>query len=100
VTSTELPILRKGLVRILWMDGTRNEIWSWWLTLLRSDEHFMTHKQNLFVMAIPSAAKKSDGFTLFEVLITLSILGVVLSLVYLTFHQSMAVMAETEDRAK
>ncbi|MBP1722444.1 MAG: putative ral secretion pathway protein [Deltaproteobacteria bacterium] len=23
VTSTELPILRKGLVRILWMDGTR-----------------------------------------------------------------------------
>ncbi|MBP1722443.1 MAG: hypothetical protein H6Q44_148 [Deltaproteobacteria bacterium] len=68
--------------------------------MLRSDEHFMTHKQNLFVMAIPSAAKKSDGFTLFEVLITLSILGVVLSLVYLTFHQSMAVMAETEDRAE
>jgi type II secretion system protein J len=39
------------------------------------------------------------GFTLFEVLITLSILGVILSLLYLTFHQSMKVMADTEDRA-
>jgi len=40
------------------------------------------------------------GFTLFEVLITLSILGVVLSLLYLTFHQSMTVMAQTDDRAE
>jgi type II secretion system protein J len=39
------------------------------------------------------------GFTLFEVLITLSILGVILSLLYLTFNQSMKVMADTEDRA-
>jgi hypothetical protein len=37
---------------------------------------------------------------LFEVLITLSILNVVLSLLYLTFHQSMMVMAETDDRAE
>ena len=41
-----------------------------------------------------------SGFTLFEVLITLSILAVVLSLLYLTFHQSMMVMAETDDRAE
>jgi prepilin-type N-terminal cleavage/methylation domain-containing protein len=41
-----------------------------------------------------------SGFTLFEVLITLSILGVVLSLLYFTFHQSMMVMAETDDRAE
>jgi prepilin-type N-terminal cleavage/methylation domain-containing protein len=47
-----------------------------------------------------SAVKKFGGFTLFEVLITLSILGVVLSLLYLTFHQSMTVMAETDDRAE
>jgi len=40
------------------------------------------------------------GFTLFEVLIAISILGVVLSLLYLTFHQSMTVMAETDDRAE
>ena len=41
-----------------------------------------------------------SGFTLFEVLITLSILAVILSLLYMTFHQSMAVMADTEDRAE
>jgi len=41
-----------------------------------------------------------SGFTLFEILITLSILGVVLSLLYLTFHQSMTLMAETDDRAE
>ena len=46
------------------------------------------------------ATKRPGGFTLFEVLITLSILGVVLSLLYLTFHQSMAVMAATDDRAE
>lgn len=39
------------------------------------------------------------GFTLFEILITLFILGVVLSLLYLTFHQSMMVMATMEERA-
>ena len=41
-----------------------------------------------------------SGFTLFEVLITLSILAVILSLLYLTFHQSMAVMADTDDHAQ
>jgi prepilin-type N-terminal cleavage/methylation domain-containing protein len=45
-------------------------------------------------------AQRPAGFTLFEVLITLSILGVVLSLLYLTFHQSMAVMAEIDDRGE
>jgi prepilin-type N-terminal cleavage/methylation domain-containing protein len=44
--------------------------------------------------------KEGSGFTLFEVLITLSILGVVLSLLYMTFHQSMIVLAATEDRAE
>ncbi len=43
---------------------------------------------------------KKNGFTLFEVLLTLSILAVVFSLLYMTFHQSMAVMAHTEDRAE
>ncbi len=41
-----------------------------------------------------------SGFTLFEVLVTLSILAVILSLLYMTFHQSMAVMADTDDRAE
>ncbi len=40
------------------------------------------------------------GFTLFEVLIALAILGVVLSLLYLTFYQSMAAMADTDERAE
>ncbi len=40
------------------------------------------------------------GFTLFEILITLSILGVVLSIIYLTFNQSMLVMAAMEERAE
>ena len=44
--------------------------------------------------------KRESGFTLFEVLITLSILAVILSLLYMTFHQSMAVMADTDDRAE
>ena len=52
------------------------------------------------VFSVSSVAKNSFAFTLFEVLITLSILGVVLSLLYLTFHQSMMVMAETDDRAE
>jgi len=43
---------------------------------------------------------KPFGFTLFEVLVALAILGVVLSLLYLTFHQSMMVLAETDDRAE
>ncbi len=46
----------------------------------------------------PCAA--SLGFTLFEVLIALAILGVVLSLLYLTFYQSMSVMAATDERAE
>jgi prepilin-type N-terminal cleavage/methylation domain-containing protein len=58
----------------------------------------MLLEQNFPVLSLP--AERSGGFTLFEVLITLSILGVVLSLLYLTFHQSMAVMAETDDRAE
>ena len=37
---------------------------------------------------------------MFEVLITLSIMGVILSLLYMTFHQSMIVLAETDDRAE
>jgi len=48
----------------------------------------------------PELFFRISGFTLFEVLITLSILGVVLSLLYFTFHQSMMVMAETDDRAE
>lgn len=39
------------------------------------------------------------GFTLLEVLITLSILGVVLSIIYMAFNQSMLVMAAIEERA-
>jgi type II secretion system protein J len=41
-----------------------------------------------------------SGFTLFEVLMALAILGVVLSVLYMTFYQSMAVLAHTEDRAE
>jgi type II secretion system protein J len=40
------------------------------------------------------------GFTLLEILITLSILAVVLSTIYLTFNQSMLVMAAMEERAE
>lgn len=43
---------------------------------------------------------KRNGFTLFEVLVTLAILAVVFSILYMTFHQSMRVMAETEERAE
>jgi len=42
---------------------------------------------------------RTKGFTLFEVIMTLAILGVVFSLLYMTFHQSMIVMANTEVRA-
>jgi prepilin-type N-terminal cleavage/methylation domain-containing protein len=58
----------------------------------------MLPKHNPSVLSM--ATKRPGGFTLFEVLMTLSILGVVLSMLYLTFHQSMAVMAETDDRAE
>src|SRR5512139_1257313 len=61
---------------------------------------FFFSQKTSSVFSVPSVAKNSLGFTLFEVLITLSILGVVLSLLYLTFHQSMTVMAETDDRAE
>jgi prepilin-type N-terminal cleavage/methylation domain-containing protein len=43
---------------------------------------------------------KKTGFTLFEILITLTILSVVLSLLYMTFNQSMMVMAAAGDRAE
>jgi type II secretion system protein J len=41
-----------------------------------------------------------SGFTLFEVLMALAILGIVLSVIYMTFYQSMAALAHTEDRAE
>lgn len=40
------------------------------------------------------------GFTLFEVVVTLGILAITFSLLYLTFHQSMNVMAAAEDEAQ
>ncbi len=43
---------------------------------------------------------RRNGYTLFEVLMTLAILAVVLSLLYMTFHQSMTVMAHSENRAE
>jgi prepilin-type N-terminal cleavage/methylation domain-containing protein len=61
---------------------------------------FISSQKRLSVPFVSSVAKMKNGFTLFEVMITLSILGVVVSLLYLTLHQSMAVMAETEDRAE
>jgi len=74
-------------------------------------QHSMEKKKNRFwlfffsqktssAFSACSAVKKLEGFTLFEILITLSILAVVLSLLYLTFHQSMTVMAQTDDRAE
>jgi prepilin-type N-terminal cleavage/methylation domain-containing protein len=50
--------------------------------------------------ATRNAQPLCSGFTLFEVLITLSILAVILSLLFMTFHQSMMVMADTDDRAE
>jgi type II secretion system protein J len=61
---------------------------------------FFYPRKKSSVFSVPSVAKNSLGFTLFEVLIALSILGVVLSLLYLTFHQSMMAMAETDERAE
>ena len=43
---------------------------------------------------------RTKGFTLFEILMTLAILGVVFSLLYMTFNQSMKVMADAGDRAE
>ncbi len=43
-------------------------------------------------------AKK--GFTLLEILITFSILGVVLSIIYMTFNQSMLAIGAIEERAE
>lgn len=40
------------------------------------------------------------GFTLFEVMMALSILAVVSALLYLTFHQSMIIMAGAEEQAE
>jgi len=42
---------------------------------------------------------RKNGFTLFEILMALAILGVVFSLLYMTFHQSMAAMDDAGDRA-
>lgn len=64
----------------------------------RNNGYIMHAEENPHVTSRP--AQEAGGFTLFEVLMTLSILGIVLSLLYLTFHQSMAVMAETDDRAE
>jgi len=49
---------------------------------------------------MPRVPKVKAGFTLFEVVITLAILGIVLSVLYMTFYQSMAALAHTEDRAE
>jgi prepilin-type N-terminal cleavage/methylation domain-containing protein len=46
------------------------------------------------------AEMREKGFTLFELLITLAILSVVFSLLYMTFNQSMMVMADAGDRAE
>ena len=43
---------------------------------------------------------KKEGFTLLEVLLTLSILAVVLSILYMTFHQSVKAMADTEGQTE
>ena len=43
---------------------------------------------------------KKNGFTLLEILMTLAILSVVFSLLYMTFNQSMMVMAAAGDRAE
>ena len=59
-----------------------------------------TRNPKLLLFSKCSVVRMKNGFTLFEVLITLSILAVVVSLLYLTFHQSMTVMAETSDRAE
>jgi prepilin-type N-terminal cleavage/methylation domain-containing protein len=65
-----------------------------------NDLKLETRNPKLLLFSKCSVVKMKNGFTLFEVLITLSILAVVLSLLYLTFHQSMMVMAETDDRAE
>ena len=54
----------------------------------------------LKVPRVPKVENRITGFTLFEVVITLAILGVVLSVLYMTFYQSMDVMAHTEGRAE
>ncbi len=43
---------------------------------------------------------KKNGFTLLEILMTMAILSVVFSLLYMTFNQSMMVMAGASDRAE
>lgn len=63
---------------------------------LRRTPAFFLNEQR----ATRNAQPLCSGFTLFEVLITLSILAVILSLLFMTFHQSMMVMADTDDRAE
>ncbi|MBI4496067.1 MAG: prepilin-type N-terminal cleavage/methylation domain-containing protein [Deltaproteobacteria bacterium] len=48
----------------------------------------------------PRREKEAAGFTLFELLITLAILAVVFSMLYLTFHQSLAAMRAGEERGE
>jgi prepilin-type N-terminal cleavage/methylation domain-containing protein len=62
--------------------------------------HELNHKN--IPSALPPApyVLRSSGFTLFEVLMAMAILGVLLSLLYMTFHQSMAAVAQTEERAE
>jgi len=61
----------------------------------------MTDKRIYGFLAKPSRKDmEKSGFTLFEVLMTLAILGVVLSILYMTFYQSMDVMAHTQGRAE
>lgn len=72
---------------------------------LRHLRHLSTLKRTILELRrgraeLSMPAQRPGGFTLFEVLITLAILGVVLSLLYLTFHQSMAAMAEVDERAE
>ena len=72
---------------------------------LRHLRHLSTLKHTFLELRrsraeLSTPAQRPGGFTLFEVLITLGILGIVLSLLYLTFHQSMAAMAEVDARAE
>ncbi|MCX5906863.1 MAG: prepilin-type N-terminal cleavage/methylation domain-containing protein, partial [Deltaproteobacteria bacterium] len=41
-----------------------------------------------------------NGFTLFEVLMTLAIMAVLFSILYMVFHESMAVMASAEEQTE
>jgi prepilin-type N-terminal cleavage/methylation domain-containing protein len=57
-------------------------------------------KMNQENIKLASHTQRGSGFTLFEVLMAMAVLGVLLSLLYMTFHQSMAAIAQTEERAE